>query len=33
MSEKQLVIKNYEKSGNLLETERKFDISPGTFEN
>ena len=31
MSEKQLVIKNYEKSGNLRETARKFDISPGTL--
>ena len=31
MSEKQIVIKNYEKSGNLRETARKFDISPGTL--
>ena len=31
MSEKQTVIKNYEKSGNLRETARKFDISPGTL--
>ena len=28
-AKKQLVIKNYEKSGNLLEAVRKFDISPG----
>ena len=31
MSEKQIVIKNYEKSGNLRETARKFNISPGTL--
>ena len=31
MSEKQIVIKNYEKSGNLRETARKFYISPGTL--
>ena len=28
LSEKQLAIKNYEKSGNLRETARKFNISP-----
>ena len=31
MSEKQIVIKNYENSRNLRETARKFDISPGTL--
>ena len=31
MSEKQIIIKNYEKSGNLRETAKKFDILPGTL--